>query len=114
MTIALEEVRGTRPVAEVFAPRALGVLALGLAGWALATTVSNGAASLRLVVSALVVLWAATGLLLAVRRPSETVLAMVVSGAAALAAAGVRVDVVRPFGEAVVPWVAMYVVLAMP
>jgi signal transduction histidine kinase len=114
MTASAEEVRGTRWVTETLASRALGVLALGLAGWMVATTVSNGESSLRPVVSGLVVLWAATGLLLAVQQHGDPTLGTVVSGAAALAAVGLRSDVVQPFALALVPWAGMSIVLAMP
>ena len=114
MTISVEEALGTRPVARTLALRAFGVLGLALTGWVFAATVSDGAGSMRLVVAGLLVFWAATGLLLALRRPAEITLAVVVSGAAALAAAGVRADVVRPFAVALLPWAAMAIVLAMP
>src|SRR5207244_7080155 len=78
MTVSAEGVRGTRPGAGRLASRALGVLGVGLAGWMVAATVSIGAGSLRLVVSGLVVLWAATGLLLAVQQRGDPTLGTVV------------------------------------
>ena len=114
MTASAEEVRGTRWVTETLASRALGVLDLGLAGWMVAAPATSGAGSLRLAVLGLVVLWAATGLVLAVQQRGDPTPGIVVSGAAALAAVGLRSDVVQPFALALVPWAAMSIVLAMP
>src|SRR5919204_1604887 len=93
--------------------KVLAVVAIGLAGWALAARIGGGAAAAGILRSALSLTWALAGLVLALRRPSEP-LGALVSATAAVAAVGI---LVHPLARAVIPLLpaaGMHLLIGLP